>query len=354
MNEEPKAKVFISCGQSSSEERSIAKKVARIIEKAKFETYIAVQEQSLTGIVDNIFHNQLKKSEYFLFIDFKREKLAGDDGKDIGFRGSLFSHQELAVAAFLGFGKRFMGFIQEGIKPIDGVLGQLQGNCEKFSSEKELLSKVRKAFSKRSKGVNGKLKCGWRPDWKNQLRIIVPGNIYPFCSNFKEHRNAYYLRIENQNAFESAKNCYAFMKSIKVKGKHNYSRLPQIELKWENWDFPNAIIPPKFSKSFCALKLVRQDRTNNRRGYDIQLIPFGTLGVDAKLGLNGINRIEPERLILDMDFEVISDNFQTCSVSLEFELYAQLERCTAKLINFPSSIINMCDNLETKIPQTKA
>jgi hypothetical protein len=118
MTEPLKAKIFISCGQRTEKERSIANQVAGILESKGFDPYIAVQEQSLSGLVENVFHNQLKKSEYFLFIDFRREKLKA--GKKPKYRGSLFSHQELAVATFLGFGERFMGFVQEGIAR-DGI-----------------------------------------------------------------------------------------------------------------------------------------------------------------------------------------------------------------------------------------
>jgi hypothetical protein len=41
---------------------------------------------------------QLETSDYFLFIDFKRERIRCPNI----FRGSLFTNQELAIASFLG------------------------------------------------------------------------------------------------------------------------------------------------------------------------------------------------------------------------------------------------------------
>jgi hypothetical protein len=61
-----------------------------------FEPYVAVNEQSLGAINDNI-SRRLVDTEYFIFIDFKIEKL--ENGS---YRGSLFSRQELAIATFLG------------------------------------------------------------------------------------------------------------------------------------------------------------------------------------------------------------------------------------------------------------
>ena len=97
---EDTAQIFISCGQSkNSDEITIAKDIATRLDNAGFRTYVAVAEQILQGVAENIFH-QLSKSEYFVFVDFKREYL--NSMTPPTHRGSLFSHQELAVAHYLG------------------------------------------------------------------------------------------------------------------------------------------------------------------------------------------------------------------------------------------------------------
>ena len=68
-----KARVFISCGQRP-EELDIAEDIATIVSQMNFEPYIARNQQTLKGVVENIF-SKLQESEYFLFIDFKRERL---------------------------------------------------------------------------------------------------------------------------------------------------------------------------------------------------------------------------------------------------------------------------------------
>lgn len=68
-----KARIFISCGQrKDTDEVAIANQIADKLEKELgFESpYIAVQEQRLEGVKENIFR-RLSNSEYFLFIDFK-------------------------------------------------------------------------------------------------------------------------------------------------------------------------------------------------------------------------------------------------------------------------------------------
>ena len=90
-----RAKVFISCGQKKeTNEIEVANTIGRVLEDMGFEPYIATQEQTLLGLRENIFWH-LTTSEYFLFIDFIREQFANSPEH----RGSLFSHQELAIAS---------------------------------------------------------------------------------------------------------------------------------------------------------------------------------------------------------------------------------------------------------------
>jgi hypothetical protein len=50
------AQIFISCGQSkNSDELTIAKDIATRLDNAGFRTYVAVEEQILRGVAENIF-----------------------------------------------------------------------------------------------------------------------------------------------------------------------------------------------------------------------------------------------------------------------------------------------------------
>ena len=113
------ARVFISCGQSQgTDEVQVAKDIEAEFRKLGFDPYVAVEEQSLRGIKENIFR-QLETSEYFVFIDFKREYVPDKNAC----RGSLFSHQELALAAYLGL--PIIAFREKGVIPEDGIMGVL-------------------------------------------------------------------------------------------------------------------------------------------------------------------------------------------------------------------------------------
>jgi hypothetical protein len=100
-SETKKARVFLSCGQQKgTEEVSIAQRIKAKLERMGFQLYIAVEEQTLKGVKDNIF-SRLAESEYLIFIDFKREELMEKtekgESKKICHRGGLFSNQELAI-----------------------------------------------------------------------------------------------------------------------------------------------------------------------------------------------------------------------------------------------------------------
>src|SRR2546425_642183 len=100
----PQARVFISCGQQPTE-AAIAEAIAARLSALGFAPYIATKQQTLRGLKEEIFE-RLRAAEYFLFVDFKREGLVTGSPlsgffKKILHRGSLFTHQELAIAAYL-------------------------------------------------------------------------------------------------------------------------------------------------------------------------------------------------------------------------------------------------------------
>ena len=57
----PRARVFISCGQSKkSDEAQVASEIGARLRELGFDPYIAVAEQTLRGLKENVFE-QLRK-----------------------------------------------------------------------------------------------------------------------------------------------------------------------------------------------------------------------------------------------------------------------------------------------------
>ena len=156
MQENIKSRIFLSCGQKTSKDNNeveIASQISDKLTDIGFEVYMAIGKQSLKSIKENIFP-KLEEAEYFLFIDFKREKL--DTGE---YRGSLFSNQELAVATFLD--KEVLIFQEKGIKMRDGLLSSIQANSILFDDRTCLL----KIIEDKIRELN------WNLNWRNELVI---------------------------------------------------------------------------------------------------------------------------------------------------------------------------------------
>jgi hypothetical protein len=168
MNGAPlRARVFISCGQSkTSDETQVANAIGDRLSELGFDPYIAVAEQTLRGLKENIF-DQLRKSEYFLFVDFKRELL----GNSSFHRGSLFSHQELALASLLEI--EVAAFQEKGVKPLDGLIQFLQANTVEFVDRNLLPDTVAKIVRQH-----------WKPNWRNELVLEASPNPRPERSSF--------------------------------------------------------------------------------------------------------------------------------------------------------------------------
>ena len=67
-------------------------------EEKGYSPYVAIEAQSIQDVNSGII-SELKNSDFYVFVDFKREKIA-KKGK---YRGSLFTNQELAIAYVLRF-----------------------------------------------------------------------------------------------------------------------------------------------------------------------------------------------------------------------------------------------------------
>ena len=238
-NTKRKAKIFLSCGQSShNDERRIALDIGEKLIRAGFDVYIAVQEQTLAGLKENVFR-QLEISDYFVFVDFGREKL-GDSGEQ---RGSLFSHQELALASFLDL--EVIGFREDGVKADDGIAKFIQGNFEPFSDRRLLGDAVAQRVHEK-----------WRPECFNILTMereptqcidtnrIINGVVRPV--------RFFHISVKNNHRRKIARDCYVYLERITDLQTEKIIPTMTVEFKWEAALFPSAIILPQQSRRFDA------------------------------------------------------------------------------------------------------
>jgi len=247
-----KTKIFISCGQRvRSNELKIAKRIEKLLKK--FYCYIAVEVQSVRGLRENIF-NELKTSEYFLFIDFKREAIVVSTRDFMRtksrpklrvYRGSLFTHQELAIASFLEI--ETMAFHEEGIRWDDGMRGCMQLNSEVFKSRYRLAERVAEAVSNK-----------WESGWKNGLSIeLSPGTGGPSPQQDGRMLWHYHLAVRNMHRIKIARDCMVFIEEVANVSTGETKKYETIELKWGGSMLPSATILPGTIRRFDSFQIAK-------------------------------------------------------------------------------------------------
>jgi hypothetical protein len=181
-----------------------------------------------------------------LFIDFKRERTeeeTQDGNLRIFYRGSLFSHQELAIASFLEI--EAVGFQQRGMRH-EGMLGVVQLNCEAFDFPSDLPDLVLRKIKE----------LGWKSGWKAQLLTRRESTE----SSDEPKRRIYHIEVVNQHRRKPAMGCAAFLQEVRpVEGEP----IPflKFELKWAGTTVPHVTIMPQEARSFDAFYITETEPT---------------------------------------------------------------------------------------------
>lgn len=319
-----RAKVFISCGQSkSTNEGAIAHAVGDVLRELGFDFYIAVEEQSLSGLVENIY-GQLSDAEYFLFIDFKRERLirtwAGTEEQRREFesgehRGSLFSHQELAIASYLGL--PVIGFYEAGTKRQEGVSGFLQANFAEFEARDQIPELVRA-------GVSELVAAGtWSPSWKNQLTLGIAEPRF-VDANVGEPSPVRHYHIEavNRHWRKPCNRCQCYLRAIYNMQQRTFENPKLAELKWAGSVLPGVYIPPRGSRKIDAFGL-------SHCAPDRMRFNLWTDSTEYLPRISG-----PGTYVLT--HEVASSDFPSVQMNLKVELTGKLE----------DVVIEVCEDLD--------
>jgi len=248
-----RARVFISCGQQKdSEEVDIAKEIERELLEMGYDPYVAVAEHSLKGLKENLFR-RLTESEYFLFIDFKRERLFKNndaDFKDTGqHRGSLFSNQELAIASYLGI--EALAYQEKGVREQDGILRCIHANCIPFA-DRHLLPKA----------VATDVRKNWKHNWRRELLLTREDKKQFVKVDYVAKQPApsrfYHVKVTNLHKSQTATDCAVYLEKIEDLS-HKQSRSPSlVELKWMGVTTPKASIPAGQSRLFDAFHIQEQ------------------------------------------------------------------------------------------------
>jgi hypothetical protein len=299
--DQDRARVFLGCAQGPGQELQTAQEIAHLLQTLGFEVYMAKQQESLEGVKEAIFP-QLATSEYFLFIDFPREQI--DQNLC---RGSLFSHQELAIAAYLEM--PFLGFRDERVKSEEGISGFVLANVDTFANPIELPQKVRDALQRH----------GWSPGWKNRLRLSRERDEYDDMRTtvrtpdvlYDKPVRFFHLRVANQHQRKMALNCVAYVETMVDADTRQELEFRPAELKWAGSTLPVVPIMPGRSRDLDACFIFNDNP---------QTVFFRSFSDSGKhMGpIDGKSR-------LDIGYIVVSENFPPARCRLRIEPAASID-----------------------------
>lgn len=310
MKKSLQARVFISCGQQKgTDEVEIAHKIVEKLEKMGFEPYIAVEEQTLKGMKENIFR-RLSESEYFIFVDLKRErlfKLKHGSFEDTGNnRGSLFSHQELALATFLDI--EALSFREKDVKEDDGILKFIQANCIEFTDRHLLPDVVAEKVRER----------GWNPNWRNELSLERDDRDFQdvgYVGGERKPARFYHIKVKNLHPQKMARDCVAYLEEIKLlNGETNSPEL--VEFKWKGVNTARVTIPPKKFRLLDAFHIFHEFPNVVHLGVNKFVIDF--TGYYELYKLNGPATFE-------LTYVVFSENFSPARATFRLLVGNQLD-----------------------------
>jgi hypothetical protein len=164
--------------------------------------------------------------------------------------GSLFSHQELAVASYLNL--PLFAFQEKGLKQNDGILQFLQANLIPFTDRNALPNVIADEVQRRN----------WNPQWRNELALDrelgqftdamrlepLPGTqlVRSFPGRF------FHIDVHNCHRTKTAANCYVYLEKARNLATSMETPLRAIEFKWAGYMLPNAHIPPGKTRRFDA------------------------------------------------------------------------------------------------------
>ncbi|MDY6856787.1 MAG: hypothetical protein SWO11_19170 [Thermodesulfobacteriota bacterium] len=216
-------KIFISCGQADAEERQIAAEVSTLLVKQGFPPpYVAIQTQTIQDVNFSIISN-LRNSDYYIFIDFAREKIGSLGGSAPLFRGSVFTNQELAIAYVLEF-QEVLYLQQEGVN-LEGLGKYLLSNAVKFKNKSEVPQIVEQEVKKKN----------WLPTYSRHLTVGAP--THGQAAQYTDHTGIYgqyiwLLEVQNLRHDTAAFNTVVRVNEITLPGGNRISCPDREFLKW--------------------------------------------------------------------------------------------------------------------------
>jgi hypothetical protein len=297
-----KSKVFISCGQSAQIEKDLAKKIKDWFISNDFNAYVAITTQSIQDVNSGIIE-ELKSSDYYVFIDFKREQI----GDNI-YRGSLFTNQELAIAYLLDFEK--VAFIRHKDIKLEGISQYMLSNALTYENENEIFDKL----------TNYIKESQWTTQYTRHLHIKELNFPGPFT--YTDHRGQRQCHILTLSIVNKRHDIAAY---------NTVARLEKIESEKETKNSPD----------------MNYLKVTGKGGYNQIIWPTGEGAIDLlnvtyndpeKIYLNSSSDIHPISPIIYkagqyiLHYSILAQDFPLLKFKLQISVSADIKKFGYKII----------------------
>lgn len=312
-----KSKVFISCGQATTEEKLVTQNLTDWFSKEGYNPYVAINVQTImdlnSGIIDSI-----KNSDYYLFINFRREKIKKRciqfflRNNPTVFRGSLYSHQELAIAYALGMDQMIL-INQKGVEN-KGLLEFIVSNAPSFETADEVPDKVKKSVES----------SGWYPTFKRTIYIDdVRFSDHGFV-DYRDHTGCRQIKIlhgyvKNGRKDITASNTICRLREVEDNNGNRIDIEDYTLLKAKGYIGYQQTIWPEAEASFDLLAISAKNPEH--------------------VFLNSARDIIPRKPIIEkkgeyiITYDVIADKYPLTSFQVKLYLSGVIETTKAELIN---------------------
>ncbi len=309
------ARVFISCGQRHTDETLIAEKIRDLLkDKYKLDSYLAFKIQNFDDVMQ--ITRALSSCDYYLFIDFRRDSITRRGV--LAYRGSLFTHQELALARHLGFSE-IIALRQKGVL-MEGFAKYVLSNPEEFIREDDLLEKLEKLVGKR----------GWNKDYSRNL--VVDQLLPNPPAMYRDHSNAkfreeviWHCQILNKRNDKAAVNTLAVLKSINYPNNSVLSP-DQTYLKWAfQLDNYSRTILPKSKARFDLLAIDCDKPLDVYLHSQLDVYVPNSAGTVARKPI-----ISNSTGIHKLHYQVFAENFPILDLEIELNLTGNIKTTSVK------------------------
>jgi len=228
-------------------------------------------------------------------------------------RGSLFSHQELAIATLFDkdFDKEFLLFHEKGVKEYDGISKFTQAKSIEFPDRKTLPDDV----------INEVKKKGWTSNWRNELLLERDDKDFEDKVHAKGiYRKGtacfYHIKVRNLHRQKIAYGCLAYLEKIVDLSTGKEKSFEIVEFKWKGVITREAAILPKKFRYLDAFHIYYDSQNIVNLGINRFLIDFS--GYEPPYTLKGPGTFE-------LSYVVFAENFSPARATFSLHIGNRLD-----------------------------